>query len=459
MHSPWREAPAATQSLPPEQFIVRVRYNTTMLSPHWLRWSDAATAHDAADPLAAFRDRFYRHPGEIYLDGNSLGLLSRDAEASVLRVLNEWKTQGIAGWTDAAPPWFTFAETLAAQVAPLVGAEADAVIVTGSTTVNLHQLLATLFVPGSEGGRNAILCDMLAFPSDIFAAESHLRGRGLDPARHLLRVPSRDGRTLHESDILEALSDPRVQIAVLPSVLFTSGQLLPMARITQAARERGVVIGWDCSHSVGAVPHLLDEWGADFAFWCHYKYLNAGPGSVGGLYLNRRHFGKSPGLAGWFSSRKDTQFSMAHTLTATHGAGALQTGTPHILSLAPLEGSLRIHHEAGMARLRVKSLALTAFLRDLVETELARFGVSVGSPRADEARGGHLALVHPDAARLSPALRRAGVIPDFRPPDIVRLAPVPLYTSFADCVEAVRRLTAILENGTYRAGSGVELVP
>ncbi|MBC8138151.1 MAG: kynureninase [Fibrella sp.] len=413
------------------------------------RWENVAQALDAADPLRSFRERFYRRAGEIYLDGNSLGLLSRDAESSVLRVLDEWKTLGIEGWTAADPPWFSFSETLANSVAPLIGADAGEVIVTGSTTVNLHQLLATFYDPAAVKSR--ILADELNFPSDIFALQSHLRLRGLNPGEHLVRVPSRDGRTLEEDDIIAAMTEGNVQMAVLPSVVYTSGQLLDMKRITQAARDRDILIGWDCSHSIGAVPHALSEWGVDFAFWCHYKYLNAGPGSVGGLYLNRRHFGKSPGLAGWFGSRKDKQFAMEHTLIPADDAGAMQIGTPHLLSLAPLEGTLRIHHEAGMDRLRAKSLALTAFLRELTEAELVPLGVGVATPPEPERRGGHLALIHPEAARISRALRRAGVVPDFRPPDIVRLAPVPLYTSFADCVEAVRRLEVILEARTYEA--------
>jgi kynureninase len=416
-----------------------------------------AERRDADDPLRAFRDRFYHAPGRIYLDGNSLGLLSRDAEAATLRTLAAWREYAVEGWTDGPEPWFTLAERLSVQVAPLVGASSESVVVTGSTTVNLHQLLATLYTP--EGRRTKILADALAFPSDIYAIQSHLRLRGLDPETHLVYVPSRDGRTLDEAEIIAALTE-EIAVAVLPAIVYTSGQLIDMPRVTAAARERDVLIGWDCSHSIGSVPHKLDEWDADFAFWCHYKYLNAGPGAVGGLYLNRRHFGRLPGLAGWWGSRKDRQFDMAHTFTPAEGAGALQIGTPHILSLAPLSGALELHHEAGIERLRAKSLALTAFLRRVVEAELSDYGVGVATPREDKRRGGHLALVHPEAAPLCKALRHAGVIPDFRPPDIVRLAPVALYTSFADCVEAVRRLKVILETDAHRAQeSERELVP
>jgi len=415
-----------------------------------------AAALDAVDPLRPFADRFYRQPGAIYLDGNSLGLLSRDAEASLLRTLEEWKRLAVEGWTEADPPWFFSAEELAKRVAALVGAQSDEVIVTGSTTVNLHQLLATLYRP--QGTRTKVLVDALAFPSDVFAVESHLQLRGLDPIEHLVKVPSRDGRTLDEGDIVASLTDD-VAVAVLPAVVFTSGQLLDMAGVTAEARRRGILIGWDCSHSVGAVPHRLSEWNADFAFWCHYKYLNAGPGAVGGLYLNRQHFGRAPGLAGWFSSAKERQFDMGHELTPAAGAGALQIGTPHLLSQAPLFGALALHHEAGMDRLRAKSLALTAFLRRLVEARLSGFGVGIVTPIEDDRRGGHLALTHPDGASLCRALRSAGVIPDHRPPDIIRLAPVPLYNSFADCAEAVGRLAAILERGGFVEQASRGLVP
>lgn len=405
-----------------------------------------AVQRDETDELAGFREFFYRQPGQIYLDGNSLGLLCVQAEQSLLRALEQWKTRGVDGWTDAESPWFTLAETLAARVAPLVGASPDEVIVANSTTVNLHQLLATLFDP--QSARTLLLADSLAFPSDIYALQSLLRRHGRDPETDLARVQSRDGLTLREDDIVAAMSE-RVQIAVLPSVVYTSGQLLDMAWLTKKAREKNVLIGWDCSHSIGAMTHELSAWGADFAFWCHYKYLNAGPGAVGGLYLNRRHFGRVPGLAGWFSADKARQFDMAHELTAADGAGALQIGTPSILSLAPLSGALDVIAEAGMERTRRKSLALTQFLMDLVDAELSAFGFVVANPREDARRGGHVALVHPEASRICRALKEANVIADFRPPQIIRLAPVALYTSFTDCWDAIGRLKVIMTERVY----------
>lgn len=409
--------------------------------------SQRAAALDQADPLARFRAEFFLPPGQVYLDGNSLGPLSRRAEAHLQRVIGEWRTLGINGWTDARPPWISLSESIAAAVAGLVGADADEVAVTGSTTGNLHQLLATLFKP--TNAPNVIVADELNFSSDLHAIQSHLHQRGLDPARHLRLIRSRDGRTLHRDDIIAAFT-PDVQLAVLPAVLFVSGQLLDVAGITRLARERGILIGWDCSHSIGAVPHTFGRDGVDFAFWCHYKYLNAGPGAVGGLYFNRRHHGRPPGLAGWWGVRPDRRFALATQHEPSPDATALHVGTPHILSVAPLGGALEIITEAGgVAALRAKSVALTAFLIELADRELARHGISVVTPRMEAERGGHVALAHPEAWRICQALKAAGVVPDFRRPDIIRLAPAPLFNTFAECAAAVTALQTIMRTGAY----------
>ncbi|MEI6105621.1 MAG: kynureninase [Opitutae bacterium] len=406
-----------------------------------------AAALDQADPLARFRAEFFQPPGRIYLDGNSLGLLSRRAEAHLQRVLGEWRQLGIDGWTEAHPPWITLSDTIAARLAPLLGAQPDEIAVTGSTTTNLHQLLATLFEP--TAARKVIVADDLNFPSDLHALTSHLRQRGLDPSMHLRLVRSHDGHTLRTADIIAALT-PDVQLLLLPLVLFKSGQWLDAAILTREAHARGILIGFDCSHSIGAVPHHLDRDGVDFAFWCSYKYLNAGPGAVGGLYLNRRHHGRATGLAGWWGVRPDRRFAMALQHEPAADATALQIGTPHLLSLAPLQGSLELIAEAGgIAALRAKSLAQTAALMDEVESELGDFGFSLANPRAAAERGGHVSLVHPEAWRICCALKAAGVVPDFRPPDIIRLAPAPLYTRYADCAEAIARLRTIMETRAY----------
>lgn len=402
---------------------------------------------DARDPLRRFAVEFQMPAGVIYLDGNSLGLLSRRAEEALARVVNQWRSLGIDGWTRAEPPWLDLPGLAAAGVAPIVGASPRDVGIGGQTTPNLHQLLATLFDPTASA--RVIVADALNFASDTYALRSHLRLRGLDPERHLRLIPSRDGRILRVDDILAAFTRD-VQLVLLPAVLFTSGQLLDVATITRKAKAAGITIGWDLSHSIGAVPHELARDGADFAVWSHYKWLNAGPGAVGGFFLHPRHDGRPPGLAGWWGVRPDRRFAMAPEHEPAAGAAGLQIGTPHILSLAPLLGSLEIMAEAGgIAALRAKSLAQTDLLLARIDRELAGHGFTVVTPRGQAVRGGHIAVAHPDAWRLCQALKAAGVVPDFRGPDLIRLAPSPLYTSFTDCEEAIARLRRIVETGAH----------
>ena len=408
---------------------------------------------DHDDPLRGFRAHFHPLPaGQIYLDGNSLGLLPLAAEASVQRALDAWKTLAIGGWLDAAPPWFTLAERLAARVAPLVGARPGEVVVANSTTVNLHQLLGTLHPPAGRDARTKILAFADEFPSDLHAIASHLRGRGLDPAQHLTLVPSGADGLLDEDAVLRAFADdPGVRLAVLPAVVYTTGQLLDLPTLTAGAHRAGVVIGFDLSHSIGVVPHTLNGDGADFAFWCHYKYLNAGPGAPGGLYLHARHAGRPPGLAGWWGAHKERMFDMSREHDPADGAAALQIGTPTILGLAALDGALDATEAAGITAIRRKSLALTAYLMAQLAARLpfAEGAFRFANPPSDHRRGGHVALAHPEGARLCRALKDAGVITDFRPPDIVRLAPVPLYNTFEECHETVDRLGRILAERTY----------
>lgn len=420
---------------------------------------DEALALDAADPLARFRERFHLLPGRIYLDGNSLGLLSRDAEAETLAALEQWRTLGIDGWLAAEPPWFTLGEDLGALLAPLIGAEPEAVVVTGGTTVNQHALTSTFYRPTS--GRRVIVATALDFPSDIYALQSLIRLHGGDPERDLRLVASRDGRTIAEEDIIAALGDDAA-LALLPAVLYRSGQLLDIPRLAAAARERGIPLGFDCAHSIGAVPHQFDAWGVDWAFWCSYKYLNAGPGATGGLYVNRRHWGAAPGLAGWWGYDKARQFDMSHDWQGAATAGAWQISTPSLLATAPLRGSLRLFHEAGIGALREKSLAQTAYLaRLLEETGLTAspYGFAIGTPRQPERRGGHLAIEHEDAPRIAKALKGRGIVPDFRAPNVIRLAPAPLYTSYHDLWQTVIALREIIDRGEHlRLAGGRELV-
>jgi len=343
------------------------------------KFRDEARRLDRADSLRAFRRRFAVRPGTIYFDGNSLGLLSRDSEASLRRVLKSWKTLGIRGWLEADPAWFYLAERLGARCAPLVGAEPDEVVLSGTTTVNIHALVNTFY--RNDGRRTKIVADALDFPTDIYALKSVLRLRGLDPAEHLVLVRSRDGLTLDEREIATCFDD-RTALVFLPSVLYRSGQLLDMGALTARAREKGIPIGFDCSHSVGAVPHEFDRWGVDFALWCSYKYLNGGPGATAFLYVNRKHHGKEPALAGWFGSVKDKQFDMSLDFTPAPGAGRWQISSPSMLSAAPLIGSMEIFEKAGLAAVRERSLRMTRFLMDMADSLLAEapYGFSIRTP-------------------------------------------------------------------------------
>jgi kynureninase len=402
---------------------------------------------DRSDNLARFRTEFYIKDDHYYMDGNSLGLLSKRAEKALYTSLEDWKEHGIDGWMDGVEPWFYYSEKLGSMTAPLIGAKQEEVIVTGSITTNLHQLIATFYQP--HGHRTKILADELTFPSDIYAIQSQLELKGYNYEENLVQVKSRDGYTLLEEDIIDAMKDD-IALILLPSVLYRSGQLLNMKRLTEEAHKRGIIIGFDLAHSIGALPHDLHEDGVDFAVWCNYKYLNSGPGGVGGLFVHERHYGKRPGLSGWFGSRKDKQFDMEHVLTPAESAGAFQIGTPHILSSAPLLGSLELFEEAGIQTLREKSLSLTRFMMDLLIQELPEHGFIICNPAEDDCRGGHISLQHEEAARICKALKANNVTPDFRSPNVIRLAPVALYSSYEDVWNTIRILKKIMENEEYK---------
>ncbi|WP_173918472.1 kynureninase [Halobacillus sp. Marseille-Q1614] len=402
---------------------------------------------DERDKLRSFKDEFYIQEGTYYMDGNSLGLLSKRAEKAVLTSIEDWKEHGIEGWMSGKQPWYYMSEKIGEMTAPLVGAHAHEVINTGSITTNLHQLLATFYKP--KGRRTKILSDALNFPSDIYAIKSQLELHGYSPENHLIQVGSEDGYTLSEDEIIQQMND-EVAVMLLPSVLYRSGQLLDMKKLTDAAHAHGIITGFDLAHSIGSLPHELHDWNVDFAVWCTYKYLNSGPGGVGGLFVHEKHLGQKPGLAGWFSSSKDKQFDMDHDLTPADTAGAFQIGTPHILSSAPLLGSLEIFNEAGIETLREKSLKLTRLLMDLIQDHLPEDTFSIANPVNDDARGGHVSLVHPQAASICKALKQEGVIPDFRSPNVIRLAPIALYVSYEDVYDTVMILKDIMEQKKYK---------
>jgi len=408
---------------------------------------------DAADALAPYRARFYVPENTIYLDGNSLGLMCRDSEQAVIGVMREWQTRAIGGWLEAEPPWFYLAETLGAMAAKLVGAGADEVVCSGTTTVNLHALVSTFYQP--QGKRTKILADELNFPSDIYALKGQIKLKGLSADDHLVLVPGRSGNNqlLDEAEIIAAMTDD-IAVALFPSVLYRSGQLLDIPLLTKKAHEKGIIIGFDCSHSVGGVPHQFDDWGVDFAFWCSYKYMNGGPGGPAFLYLNKKHFSKEPLLAGWFGYVKEKQFDMALRFEHARGAGGWQISSPSVFGAASTQAALKLLLEVGMERIRGKSTDLTEYFIFLLDRLLPeeKYHLRVATPRDPERRSGHVAVQgNGNLWRIHQALKAGGIVPDFRPPNIIRFAPIALYNTYHEVWHTVNRLKEIIDNKEYES--------
>jgi kynureninase len=375
-------------------------------------------------------------PEGVYLDGNSLGPVPKASKALIKQRLEEWQYDGVNAWEQ----WFHLAESLSPSLAKLLGAQPTEVITTGSISSNLHALLATFYKP--KGNRKNILVTALDFPTDVYVAQSwatRLKGK-------LLKIPSRDGHTLHPKDIAKSLTED-IALAILPTVLYRSGQRLDIESITQAAQQKGILIGWDAAHSIGAIPHQLHNWNVDFAVWCTYKYLNGGPGAPGGLFVHEKHFQHLPGLPGWWGHRKTTQFDMAHEFVPAPGAGAYQMGTPSILALAALEGSLKLFDEVGIETIRKRSLELTSYFIEQIDKHLPE--MKLQTPRNPEERGGHLVLEHKEAKRLSVALRQRQIIPDYRAPNLLRLTPTALYNNERDIDITIQTLRNLLDTKVY----------
>ena len=405
-----------------------------------------AQRKDFLDPISHLRDHFYTKENQIYMDGNSLGLCSKDAEKAVLRALEDWKTYGINIWSGAPTNYFLYHDVIGAKLARLINAKPEEVTICANTTLNVHQCIATFYEPTAQ--RNKILIDELNFPTDRYAITSFVKSRGLDPEEVVKVIHSRDGKTLAEEDILAAMTED-VAVALLPSVLYRSAQLLDLERLTKVAHEKGIIIGFDLCHSIGNIDHDFAKIDCDFALWCNYKYLSGGPGAIAGLYINARHFSRGPGLSGWWGNRKDTQFELRDSFEHADNAGGWQTGTGAVLSLAAVDGALDIYDGVDMAQVRAKSLDLTAYLMYLIDTELSPYGFTVGNPREDAVRGGHVALEHGEAARINEALKAAGVVPDFRYPNVIRLAPQPLYIRYVDVYDLVQILKTIMDTGAH----------
>jgi kynureninase len=419
----------------------------------------AALAQDAHDPLAAFAAEFhnpYDADGRrlVYLCGHSLGLQPKTAAAAVEQELADWRRLGVLGHTRATRPWIDYHAALAAPLADLVGAAPGEVVAMNSLTVNLHLMMVSFFCP--HGSRNRVLIERSAFPSDRYAVVSQLEFHGLSAAEHLIEVAPRPGeRHLRAEDVIAVLEreGPRLALVLLPGVQYLTGQCLDLQPLIATARRVGAAVGVDLAHAVGNTAPRLHDWNADFAVWCSYKYLNAGPGAVGGCFVHERHGAAAAGgrprpdrprFAGWWGQDRATRFRMGPDFMPMAGAEGWQISNPPILSTAPLLASLEIFQRASLPRLREKSSALTGFLEQLVQGLMPE-SVQIVTPAAAEARGCQLSLriLRPaaEARRVHDALNAAGVIGDWREPDILRLAPVPLYNSYSDVFAAVDALS------------------
>jgi kynureninase len=395
-----------------------------------------AFAHvlDAADPLRHFRDQFLipKRPdgsAQVYLCGHSLGLQPIGVRALIEQELDDWARLGVEGHFHGKMPWYSYHETLRESGARLVGALPHEVVFMNSLTVNLHLMMATFY--GPNGKRRCILIDEPTFPSDLYAMQSQVQHHGLDPAECLLAAKSLD-----ELEELLARRGWEIAVIVWNPVNFLTGQYFDVPRLVESAHRHGCMVGLDLAHANGNVPLQLHDWNVDFAVWCSYKYLNGGPGAVGGCFVHEK-YGRNTSLsrlAGWWGNDPATRFRMQlqPEFIPKEGADGWQVSNPPILSMAPLRASLELFDTAGMSALRAKSERLTAYLLYLLD-QLPSDRFEVVTPRDPAQRGSQISLVVHDRPRdLVKALEVAGIVCDFREPNIIRAAAVPLYNTFRD---------------------------
>ncbi len=404
-----------------------------------------ALALDAADPLSSLRDEFLIPPhgaGEqAYFCGNSLGLQPRAAQAALQRELDAWAQHAVEGHFEGAHPWLHIQDELTPLLAPLVGAAPADVVVMNTLSVNLHLLLAAFHRP--QGERRAILIEQGAFPSDRHVALSHLAWHGLG-TDDLIEVPAdaQGQYTLEAFGAAFARDGARIALALLPGVQYRNGQVLDIAALTGLAHRHGARVCFDLAHAVGNVALELADWDVDCAAWCSYKYLNGGPGAPGGVFIHPREQ-QRPHLAGWWGHERRTRFAMAPQFTPEAGAAGWQLSNPPMLALAPLRASLAPFARIGMPALRARAQRLTGYLDELLRRDCAG-SIEILTPAAPAQRGCQLSLrvrAGRSAGRaLFEHLLAQGVIGDWREPDVIRLAPVPLYNRHSDCLRAVRAI-------------------
>jgi kynureninase len=403
---------------------------------------DFAQQLDTEDPLRSFRDRFhlpFGNNGEplIYFAGNSLGLMPKSAREIVEQELNDWADLGVDAHLKGKTPWYSYHETLREPTARLVGAQPIEVICMNSLTVNLHLMMATFYHPTKS--RFKILMEDPAFPSDTYAIKTQIVHHGLSAKEALILARPRSGEfTVRTDEILDQIEKHAGELAVvlIGGVNFFTGQLFDIPAITAAAQKHGITVGVDLAHAIGNVPLSLHDWNVDFAVWCSYKYLNAGPGAVAGAFVHERHATNTnlPRLAGWFGNDPNTRFRLhlEPEFIPVASADGWQISNPPILSMAPLRASVAIFDEAGgMESLRKKSIKLTSYLQFLLEDGGAGKRFKVITPREGSERGCQLSIQAQEHAKeLFGKLEAAGVKCDFREPNVIRAAPTPLYNTF-----------------------------
>ncbi len=396
---------------------------------------------DKKDPLKGFRDQFFlpqkKGKTAIYFCGNSLGLQPRTVASYLDAELQKWADKGVDGHFEGEVPWVDARKPSKPQLARLLGAAPDEVVAMNGLSVNLHLLLVSFYRP--QGKRFKVLCEAGAFPSDQYVLESQVRYHGYQPDEALLEIAPRPGEhLLHTADILETIRQHKEELALvmLPGVQYYTGQCFDMAAISREARLYGIPVGVDLAHAIGNVPLSLHDWEVDFATWCSYKYLNAGPGNVSGIFVHRKH-GKDPGIprfAGWWGHLEEKRFAMEKGFIPMSGADGWLLSNDPVFGLAALQASLDIFEAAGMEKIRAKSELLTGYLEFVIrETIAARDVLEIITPSKPTDRGCQLSLlVHKGGKTLVDTWTKNGLVADWRNPNVVRLAPVPLYNSFQD---------------------------
>ena len=407
---------------------------------------------DENDNLRSFRDQFhfpsFSENYLVYFTGNSLGLQPKLTKSYVLRELDEWAKWGVDGHTNAERPWMPYHELFTEKIATLVGAKPHEVAVTHSLTTNLHLLMVSFYRP--EGKRCKILCEKKAFPSDQYALQSQLKFHGFDPDKDLIEVGPRQGEyTIRTEDVLAKIKDYSDEIALIMigGVNYFTGQVFDMNKITEAGHEVGAMVGFDLAHGAGNIILNLNEWKVDFATWCSYKYLNSGPGGVSGYYINEDHVTNEeiPRFAGWWGHNKEDRFKMPDKFSPIPTAESWQLSNAPVISMAAHLASLELFEKAGMQNLRSKSIQLTNFLEFIINeiNKDSTINLEIITPKNEAERGCQLSIVaHGAEKKLFTELTKQGVVSDWREPNVIRIAPVPLYNNFED----VYRFGLILQN-------------